>query len=350
MSLKLVLHPADKSEIQFLKSHHILGNRAPSCSLLSLDHTIMLLRRFGKNQVAARMRQAVLTCRPELVPGRSFGFLCIPAGDPNKLPADGEPLRTRKRKVIEIPGNGDDTKWADSPEEGKTFRYICNPCGIRTDNKKDFGRHLATTKHRNKTKACEEIRMARKAEMATYTLSAPTFEAPGSPSSSSEADTEDAVPSDDATETDADFSPTPPTQQAPAKRHKLSGATILSSFQMPSFQYNSSYQTQPNPVTKSPILEVSDQLHTKVPTLTGPGLGHLPSFDPHNQNSFHNFLSLPPPNLQLQPNSIFLPPVQQPETLSYFEPQPNNVSPVPQSDCLDLTSGWNLEFPSADWL
>jgi len=97
LSMKLRMEPANKQEIQFLKSQGALGKRAPSCSLLTRDDMIRLLESFGKRGIAERLRIA-MSVPPDM---KSYaGFLFIPPMDPLLLPADTVPVPSRRRRAI----------------------------------------------------------------------------------------------------------------------------------------------------------------------------------------------------------------------------------------------------------
>lgn len=99
LSMKLRMEPANKQEIQFLKSQGALGKRAPSCSLLTRDDMIRLLESFGKRAIAERLRVA-LAVPPDM---KSYaGFLYIPALSPNQLPSDTDPIPSRRRRIFNI--------------------------------------------------------------------------------------------------------------------------------------------------------------------------------------------------------------------------------------------------------
>jgi hypothetical protein len=94
--MKLRMEPANKQEIQFLKSQGALGKRAPSCSLLTRDDMVRLLESFGKRAVAERLRVS-LSVPPDM---KSYaGFLYIPSLDPSMLPADTVPVPSRRRRA-----------------------------------------------------------------------------------------------------------------------------------------------------------------------------------------------------------------------------------------------------------
>lgn len=59
LNLQLHLEPANKSEIQYLKSVDILGKRAPSCSLLNVRDLLKLLYCFDKKRHAEDLKHAL---------------------------------------------------------------------------------------------------------------------------------------------------------------------------------------------------------------------------------------------------------------------------------------------------
>mmetsp|Transcript_37278 Transcript_37278/g.73296 ORF Transcript_37278/g.73296 Transcript_37278/m.73296 type:complete len:442 (-) Transcript_37278:951-2276(-) len=232
LGLNLPLLSATKDEIKFLKHHGILGVRAPSCSLITGQNMVTLLKSFGKFRIAERLNRALNN--PEGLPTASSGFLMISAGDLATLPEDRDVKPSRKihkRKAPDLMGPDGTPEisipnkrflssvWDSSDEEDgrkvlpaseintpgcssrpvtppissdvatdaeffgpisttRSHKYICHSCDIRTNNKKDFNKHLATNKHRVGHSRVQQYRVQQQQHLAkrlTYSPLGPQF-------------------------------------------------------------------------------------------------------------------------------------------------------------------------------